>query len=81
MCVWHTDSLNRTNLSFFLRSFLRFPSLDPANDSWKNNSENERATTTRKMGSGWRCESKGDGWIWLRSEENDTLAVVDVAEE
>lgn len=83
VCVWHTDSLNRTNLSFSLSTLFppRFPSLDPANDSWKNNSENERATTTGKMGSDWECERKGDGWIWLRSEKNDTLAMVNVVEE
>jgi len=48
--VWHTDSLDRTNFSFFFSS--HFQSLDPANDSWKNNSENERATTIERFGRG-----------------------------
>lgn len=34
------------------------PSLDPANDSWKNNSENERATTVEEWDPG---EGKRDG--------------------
>lgn len=50
--MWHTDPLDRTNLSFSFSPPLlfspRLQSLDPANDSWKNNSENERATTIER---------------------------------
>lgn len=54
-CVWHTDSLDRTNLSFSspLCPFLPIlQGLEPANDSWKNNSENERATTVEEWDPG-----------------------------
>lgn len=72
MCVAYGLPRPRTNISlslvfslspsFSLSSILlfspRLQSLDPANDSWKNNSGNERATTVERWDSGAGAREK-----------------------
>lgn len=51
VCGIRTPSTVRISLSLFLPPCSFHPVsrvLDPANDSWKNNSENERATTVER---------------------------------